>query len=1413
MDRQEDVTAEGPIAQSRAARRASKRKTTARGRASRLEVREEDSLALPDIAGKFQQRIGSSVIDEFVNAHGPADVLRELVQNEFDGQGADIGIRFGSDMLTVTGTGRVINAKGWRRLSVIMGTGEVLGDSSHEIVEAKENGIGSKNFGLRSLFYFGDRIHVRSNGQMAVLDLQALGALRLADPISAGAAGVRVQVPYRTRPLRKLQAFTPEREAHAIDEIASVLFPTLVKLALEGKRCGIRSLTVISERTGRELHWRQRAERFKSAVAGVAVTRRAGRLATIGSDQTRTSQSYEELEFSRSIEIPTEHADLDFPGYYRSGNRARIALSLPVRGKRLVLTGGGHAYYPLRAAHGRTGAVCSVSAPFQLDGDRTRPITSDWNDWLFEKAADLAADLIGTDWFRRFGADAYAASLPIGPDEPGSFRSRLAERLKSAKCWPSQVSGQLAAAASLVVADDPALEEHLAASQYLDRAVASRVALASLAAECGCRQFTVNSLVRLRCAGAEAKALSTKLSGAEANYHYKSYPGRLLAVDTQVATATSLTMLRRRLSKANREDLGATASTLAADGQIRTARELVIVTQDMWEACPAPVGTRLHPALNSLGAISGHCEAFDLGRWVVEAADRAANGTITPTEHEAVYRHIFAPETRFPLRTLAILRRSPVVQDEDGNWVKPEDLALLPSRDAVALASVVNAPGDALRRRPDLIRRLRIRRKVIGEDFIRLAAQVEEHPHLAEGVEALLRRNMPRLTQKIVTALTGQPILRTRAGNLASPANLHLPTIVNLGCLDDLNALVAGDNQGLYAKLGCRKQPSSTTLLEIIERCRTAGTPPPQPFLFYPALVQALREEGRPAGSLAHDPILYIEGRYATPHISLATSRAPRCLQAAVPIYRAGGVVAEAYQALGASVVPGEQHWHAFFAWIDARATAAGGAPLSKLERVFLTEAYQRRGPAGLPADLSESSLCLLSEAGTAHSLTDLRADGFVENDYPELAAALTAAGAGIAFADRAEHSRIFFRALGIDALSRVCGEARVTIGAPAAPPNWFHSQVAEKALALLHGPDLAQAVNELAYAHQKQVPDFHPIRGSVLSQRLMTISRITFVREVLRTYRLRKTVSVPTEAAVDGDQLALRPPRFRSEYDHVVAMQLGQLAGAKRLPDIRVLASAILPLLGASSNAEMLAYLARLGIQPRRWHSEEAEAGGSFGEDDAELTRQEILRELIGSVRITAPLPTTPSAAPTPSIPKAPQPTIAHPTEPPPLPAVSDVRLSVEMRERSAPTPIAAAAPVGGGRFGGYWTPRTPAEIERDRKLGTHGEELVYRLELERVRNLGHANPEEKVIWTSRLDPGADHDIQSIGEDGGPIWIEVKSTTGQDGRFEWSIAEFEKALHEGNRYQLWRIYERLLPPRYSQTQLTCSGLLCCASR
>jgi hypothetical protein len=91
---------------------------------------------------------------------------------------------------------------------------------------------------------------------------------------------------------------------------------------------------------------------------------------------------------------------------------------------------------------------------------------------------------------------------------------------------------------------------------------------------------------------------------------------------------------------------------------------------------------------------------------------------------------------------------------------------------------------------------------------------------------------------------------------------------------------------------------------------------------------------------------------------------------------------------------------------------------------------------------------------------------------------------------------------------------------------------------------------------------------------------------------------------------------------------------------------------------------------------------------------------------------------------------------------------------------------------------------------IGERGEQLVYELELARLRTAGDSDPEKSVVWTSRSDPGADHDIKSVAADGKPLWIEVKSTMGTDGRFEWPRVEFEKALQEGDHYELWRVYE-----------------------
>jgi hypothetical protein len=51
---------------------------------------------------------GSSVVEQFVAGHDASDVLRELVQNEFDGGGNRLTVTFGEDSLEVTGNGRGI---------------------------------------------------------------------------------------------------------------------------------------------------------------------------------------------------------------------------------------------------------------------------------------------------------------------------------------------------------------------------------------------------------------------------------------------------------------------------------------------------------------------------------------------------------------------------------------------------------------------------------------------------------------------------------------------------------------------------------------------------------------------------------------------------------------------------------------------------------------------------------------------------------------------------------------------------------------------------------------------------------------------------------------------------------------------------------------------------------------------------------------------------------------------------------------------------------------------------------------------------------------------------------------------------------------------------------------------------------
>jgi len=116
-----------------------------------------DVSRLPDRDGEPDDRIDkAAVVGQFLRDLDVADLVVELVQNELDAGSTRTVIDFGERALTCEGNGRPIDRKGWSRLETLLGAG---GD-----VEAKQDGIGSKNHGLRSAFLLGDRIGVQSDG-------------------------------------------------------------------------------------------------------------------------------------------------------------------------------------------------------------------------------------------------------------------------------------------------------------------------------------------------------------------------------------------------------------------------------------------------------------------------------------------------------------------------------------------------------------------------------------------------------------------------------------------------------------------------------------------------------------------------------------------------------------------------------------------------------------------------------------------------------------------------------------------------------------------------------------------------------------------------------------------------------------------------------------------------------------------------------------------------------------------------------------------------------------------------------------------------------------------------------------------------------------------------------------------------
>ncbi len=86
-----------------------------------------------------------------------SDLITELIQNDLDAQANQTVIEFEPDRLICQGDGEPIDSNGWKRLSYLMGAGD--------LVPRKHHCIGIKNHGLKTCFMIGDQFRVHSDGK------------------------------------------------------------------------------------------------------------------------------------------------------------------------------------------------------------------------------------------------------------------------------------------------------------------------------------------------------------------------------------------------------------------------------------------------------------------------------------------------------------------------------------------------------------------------------------------------------------------------------------------------------------------------------------------------------------------------------------------------------------------------------------------------------------------------------------------------------------------------------------------------------------------------------------------------------------------------------------------------------------------------------------------------------------------------------------------------------------------------------------------------------------------------------------------------------------------------------------------------------------------------------------------------
>ena len=1256
----------------------------------------------------------------------------------------------------------------------MLGTGWVQNLDTY--VDPKESSIGSKNFGLRSLFTVGDVIWVFSGGKWSVLHCKKGALYPPREDLNSPRRGVRIEVPYRHSKLGALEPFTRERRSAWVEEMGHSVAATLIKLAHPDQS---RSLcrVVLNVEDGLGISWEQRAKELPSTRQRDEANSATGR-----AEECRSSRKFRRARVQRQVQIPSSHRQKDLPAYYRSSrNRIWIGVSLRLKRGRPDVNSPGLVYYPLGGPLAQTGNFVSLNAPFEMDNNRANivsPLTSSWNQWLIQESVDLTVKLLTADWYQRFGAGAYLA-LDVGESESGNqliqaYANTVIDHLGSARVWASRGRKRkrvtFVSADALVLPVKPEFDGFFDPEDYLDEMLARNGRLMKISYDCGAQYFGPDSLVRLRCAGEDASSLRTRPSkNGQGAWFFDDFDLLIRDLPMQVKFAQALD--RIRLAASHKADLLDTATTLAADGSLQALSEpLYEVPSDGWEACPVPLSQRLHPDLAEFRSLRNLAEKFDMTAWIRSTARRTQESQATDEERRALMNVILARSGSFDAETLSLLRKSPVLIDHRGHWVDPRKVTVRHTKGARALAPVLSFPATSYSKDSELGRHLSFRTEVDGEDLVSLAEWVSTHSDMTVRLEKALLQLGHLVKPAQWRRLREIKCLRSSIGTLEAPQELYIRTSAVLKVLGKHVSYVEGSNRALHEWMGCNVLPRSSDIAAVIEQNRSSGSPTRE--ALYVALVDALRRERRLIATYADKAIVWTQRGYVSPSRTLVSLRYAKLFLDAVAVAAPlSEKASEALRRLGCRTRPVPGDWVQLITSIS-RSVGTGGI-VSDFDRSRLLRAYAELQD-GIPDGAGLNESIVLGRDGRLHEPSQ----AFID-DFPQLAEML---GAGVPIAEDSGQAMLpFHGSCGVRRLSEAAILLETEIGNPQDEPNRLGATKTRKQLdSNIFRSALSALVN-------REISDRPGLAVAPLqASKLPRVQSLIFVDAISHNYQLAgKSVILPARHHWDGATLYVVSPQGRTALRDTVSYALAEaITGSSG--SARMLVSAIYRLLECNSTQEISDFLAQRGIPWQTtvpfelWEtgSQPDLQGGHLQPDDESIAEQ------IGD-SLTANLMRRAGRTDRDSIASSDRTRTAEArSKRRTLPPIDEV-----VTQEIAPAGARISAGAGGtGRGGGGsgWTPRDP---EWDRLIGERGEEIIYLRELERVRNAGHESPESLVTWVSRDDPTADHDIRSVAEDGGTLWIEVKSTSGLDGSFDWPESEVARAMAERERYVLCRVY------------------------